>query len=81
VGRFAALFGRPTFLRAFHGWATLGWLALAVPSITVWRSSIPYLVGLSVYAIVVGHWSSWQASRVEVRQDEIAEEGSDGSRP
>jgi CRISPR/Cas system-associated exonuclease Cas4 (RecB family) len=23
-----------------------------------------------LYAVVTGHWSSWQAARVEVRQDE-----------
>ena len=75
MGRFVALFGRPTFLRAFHGWATIAWLALAVPSVTLWRASIPYLVGLSVYAVVTGHWSSWQASRVEVVQSEQIEQG------
>lgn len=66
-----ALFGRPAFLRAFHGWATLAWIILApISMLTGLRSSVPYLVGLSVYAVVTGHWSSWQASRVETKQDE-----------
>jgi hypothetical protein len=43
---------------------------MTVPSMLWWRRSVSYLVGLSVYAVVTGHWSSWQASRVEVRQDE-----------
>jgi len=73
VTRFA-LFGRPEFLRAFHGWATVFWIAMAVPSILLWRNSLPNLVGLSVYAVVTGHWSSYQASRVEVRQDEAIED-------
>jgi hypothetical protein len=69
--RVFALFGRPEFLRGFHACATLFWLAIApVSMLTGLKSSVPYLVGLSVYAIVVGHWSSWQAARVEVRQDE-----------
>lgn len=71
MGRFVALFGRPAFLRAVHGWATLFWVVMApVSMLTGLRTSITYLVGLSVYAVVTGHWSSWQASRVEVRQDE-----------
>jgi hypothetical protein len=70
VGRFTALFGRPQFLRSFHKWATLGWLALAVPAVLWWSHSVPFLVFVSVYANVCGHWSSYQASRVEVRQDE-----------
>jgi type VI protein secretion system component VasK len=65
-----ALFGRPSFLRRFHGTATVIWLFLAIPSVLWWKTSIPYLVFLSVYAAVMGHWSSWQSARVEVRQDE-----------
>ena len=63
--RIFALFGRPQFLRAFHGWATAAWTALAIPSMLYWRNSVAYLVGLSVYAVITGHWSSWQAARVE----------------
>lgn len=61
--------GDPVFLRRFHGWATVFWVVMAVPSMLWWRSSLPYLVGLSVYAVVTGHWSSWQASRAEVKID------------
>jgi hypothetical protein len=31
---------------------------------------VPFLVFISVYAVVTGHWSTWQASRVEVRQED-----------
>ena len=75
MGRFVALFGRPAFLRAFHGWMTLTWVLMVVPSILWWRNSVAYLVMLSVYAVVMGHWSSWQAARVEVRQEEQIEGG------
>jgi hypothetical protein len=54
-----------------HGWATIVWLALAVPSVLLWKNSVPWLVGVSVYANVVGHWSSWQATKVEVKQEEM----------
>ena len=67
--RILALFGRPEFLRRFHAYATIFWAAMAIPSMLLWRNSVTYLVGLSVYAVVTGHWSSWQASRVETNQD------------
>lgn len=63
-------FGRPDVLRSIHGWAAIFWLVMApVSMLTSLANSVPYVVGLSVYAVVTGHWSSWQASRVEVRQD------------
>lgn len=66
-----ALFGRPEFLRGFHKWATFFWVGMApVSALTGLKTSISYLVFLSVYAIITGHWSSWQAARVEVKQDE-----------
>jgi hypothetical protein len=48
------------------------WLVLAVPSITIWRNSVPYLVWLSVYAIVATHWSGYQGAAAEqaVNSDE-----------
>ena len=65
-----ALFGRPEFLRAFHAWATVVWVALIVPSVLWWRESILWVIVMSCWANVAGHFSAWQASRVEVRQDE-----------
>ena len=56
----------PEFMRRLHGLATFFWVGMAVPSVLWWKESVPYLVGLSVYAVVTGHWSSWQASRAEV---------------
>jgi len=43
---------------------------LIVPSVLWWRSSLPWIVLMSVWANLAGHWSSWQASRVEVKEDE-----------
>ena len=77
MGRFTSLFGRPQFLRGFHGWMTLAWAAL-IP-ITVFSSlkaSIVWIALMSVWANFVGHFSSWQAARVEVKQDEQIEETS-----
>ena len=71
MGRFAALFGRPEFLRSFHGWMTLCWGALIpVTVLTGLKGSIIWIALMSVWANFVGHFSSWQAARVEVKQDE-----------
>lgn len=68
--RVFALFGRPEFLRNFHGIATIVWFLLSFPLAYFLGSSVVFVTFLSLYAIVVGHWSSWQAARVEVKQDE-----------
>ena len=68
------LFGRPAFLRGFHGWATVLWLIVSFPLAWKFGSSVVFVVWLSLYAIVVGHWSSWQAARVEIKQDEAVDD-------
>lgn len=52
-------------LRRAHAFLTLVWVVLAVPGILLWRESVPFLVGVSIYANIVGHWSSWGAARAE----------------
>jgi hypothetical protein len=65
------LFGRPAFLKGFHGWATFVWGALIPVTIfTDLKTSIFWIALMSVWANFVGHFSSWQAARVEVAQDE-----------
>jgi hypothetical protein len=51
---------------------TLKWLWVfpGIPISLVLRQSIPYLVFLSVYAIIVGHWGGEQAAEAEVKVDE-----------
>jgi hypothetical protein len=61
-------------MRKINGWATIIWFIAAFP-ICIWLSeSVPFLVFISVYAVVTGHLSTWQASRVEVLQQEQAEQ-------
>ena len=75
MGRFSALFGRPTFLRGFHGWMTLAWgLLIPITVFTTLKASIIWIALMSVWANFVGHFSSWQAARVEVKQDDQIEE-------
>lgn len=68
-----AALGDPRLLRRVHGWLTLIWFVGAFPICWFFSESIKLLVFVSVYANVVGHWSSWQASRVEVKQDNSSE--------
>jgi hypothetical protein len=65
-----AYLGRPSFLRGFHGWATIIWFLASFPLAILFGSSVVFVTFLSLYAIVAGHWSSWQAARVEVRQED-----------
>lgn len=75
MGRFQSLFGRPEVLRAFHGWMTVAWgLLIPITVVTGLKGSIIWIALMSVWANFVGHFSSWQAARVEVKQDEQVEE-------
>jgi len=66
-------------MRQLHGWLTVVWFAASIP-ICIWlNDSVPFLVFISVYAVVTGHWSSWQAARVEEKQDEAADAVLNGS--
>lgn len=41
---------------------------IPVVLLTNLKSSLPFLVGISVYALGVGHFASWQAARAEDAQ-------------
>lgn len=52
-------------LRRVHAFLTVLWIVLAIPGVLWWKHSVPFLVGVSIYANIVGHWSSWGAARAE----------------
>src|SRR5687767_664702 len=61
-------------MRAINGWLTIFWLIMIpISLLTGWISSVTYVAALSLWALVSGHWSAWQAARVEVKQDESDE--------
>ena len=61
-------------MRRVNGWFTVFWLVMIpVSLITGWISSVTYVAALSLWALVSGHWSAWQAAHVEVRQEEDAQ--------
>ena len=67
----AAVQGDPVFMRRVNGWLTIFWVVMIpVSLITHWVSSVVYVSALSLWALVSGHWSAWQAARVEVNQQQ-----------
>ena len=65
----ASIQGDPVFMRRVNGWLTIFWVAMIPISYSLgWLKSIVYVSSLSLWALVAGHWSSWQAARVEVAQ-------------
>jgi len=56
-------------MRRVNGWLTVFWVVMIPISVlTHWVSSVTYVAALSLWALVSGHWSAWQAARVEVEQ-------------
>lgn len=70
----ASVQGDPVFMRRVNGWLTIFWIGMIPVSIvTGWISSVVYVAALSLWALVSGHWSAWQAARVECHQQEDAD--------
>ena len=69
-----AIQGDPVFMRRVNGWLAIFWVAMIPIFYSLgWLSSVTYVSALSLWALVAGHWSSWQAARVEVAQDQEIE--------
>src|ERR1700751_4708357 len=62
--------GDPVFMRRLNGWLTMFWIAMIPISFQLgWLKSVTYVSALSLWALVAGHLSTWQAARVEVTQE------------
>lgn len=69
----ASVQGDPVFMRRVNGWLTMFWIAMIPISFAMgWLNSVVYVSALSLWALVSGHWSAWQAARVEVAQEREA---------
>jgi hypothetical protein len=67
----ASVQGDPVFMRRVNGWLAIFWVAMIPISYAEgWLSSVTYVSALSLWALVSGHWSAWQAARVEVYQQQ-----------
>lgn len=49
--------------RRVHLAAMTAWVVVGLPVSYLLRDSLAWVVLLSVYAIIVGHWSGWSAER------------------
>lgn len=78
---FASILGSPRGMQRLHGWLTVIWAIVSVPAGVALGGNIAErgLVIMSLYAIVTGHWSAWQAARVEVKQDEAEAAAGEGT--
>jgi len=71
----ASVQGDPAFMRRLNGWLTIFWIVMIPISLAMgWLHSVAFVSALSLWALVSGHWSTWQAARVEVTQQQEAEE-------
>jgi hypothetical protein len=63
--------GDPVFMRRVNGWLAIFWvLVIPIAYEAGWLTSVAFVSALSLWALVSGHWSAWQAARVEVAQQE-----------
>lgn len=56
---------RPHTLIKFHFLMMVLWTLMAVPTVLWLKDSVPFIAFMSLYAIVVSHWSGWDAARAE----------------
>jgi hypothetical protein len=71
----ASVQGDPVFMRRVNGWLTIFWIVMIPVSLaTGWVKSVVYVSALSLWALVSGHWSAWQAARVEVAQQQALDQ-------
>lgn len=49
----------------FHLIMVFVWAALAIPTVLWWKDSVFWVALMSLYANLVGHWSSYQAAHAE----------------
>lgn len=75
----ASVQGDPKFMRRVNGWFTIFWIfMIPLAFVMGWLKSVVFVSALSLWALVSGHWSAWQAARVEVEQERQNKEDTEG---
>ena len=70
----AAVERDPVLMRRINGWLTVAWIIMIpISSELGWLTSVTYVSALSLWSLVTGHLSTWQAARLEVVQQEQIE--------
>jgi hypothetical protein len=58
------------FNKKLHGWLTIIWFVSAFPIAIFLSTSVPFLVFVSVYAVVVCHWTLWFTTKIEKKHED-----------
>lgn len=61
----------PKTLGRLHGGLAVFWGLLTVPAVTLWRDSVPFLVAISMAALVLGSIASMQAARADANSPTV----------
>jgi hypothetical protein len=71
--------GNPSFMKHVNGWLTIFWIVMIPLAYFMgWLESVVFVSALSLWALVSGHWSAWQAARTEVAEQKQAREDTEG---
>jgi hypothetical protein len=65
VGRLRETLSSPSFWVKFHLTLAVFWTLLTIPAVTLWRDSVPFLVSISMCALVLSSISAVQAARAD----------------
>lgn len=66
---FAAVQGDPVGMMRLNKWLTFFWMGMMPLAIwTGWIYLTAFISVISIYTCFTGHWSTYQAARVEVNQ-------------
>ena len=58
------------FNKKMHGWFTVFWFFAAFPIAGFLSNSLPFVVFISVYAVVGFHWSIWFQTKIEKKHED-----------
>lgn len=51
--------------RRFHGAMVVLWALMFIPGLLWLKDSVPFLIGISIYANLAGHFAAWEGARAE----------------
>lgn len=55
----------PSVWVKIHAGLTIFWMLLTIPAVTLWRDSVPFLVSISMAALILGSIASWTAAKAD----------------
>lgn len=53
------------FVLKFHAGAVVFFMILTIPAVFLWAESVPFLVYISMWALIAAHWSAFQGAHSE----------------